>query len=211
MPAGRPVSSPEQRQLRVKGYHMWLDGALDNGKRTSLRAIAMSLGVTVGTVQYWREHDHWDAKVNQALLQHTLKETESASTLANLLRASLYDNMKVLNEIIRDKQSKPIIRIKAISEYADICHKLKVVQPDDLNTIQTQSAVMADFKDDLDGDGRSSGDGKRSEDIPENGQSSRQGDGSREQLPARVDDAGTEEAECVVHGVGPSEIRSDGP
>ena len=134
----------------------------------------MTLGVTVGTIQYWRTTDKWDAKVNQALLQHTLKETESASTLANLLRASLYDNMKVLNEIIRDKASKPIIRIKAISEYADICHKLKVVQPDDLNQIQTKSAVMADFKDDLDGaqvqsdgsgidgDGRDGGDGSES-------------------------------------------------
>src|SRR6266480_5386842 len=174
MPAGRPVSSPEQSALRVKGYQLWLNGAMDDGKRTSLRAIAMTLGVTVGTIQYWRTTDKWDAKVNQALLQHTLKETESASTLANLLRASLYDNMKVLNEIIRDKASKPIIRIKAISEYADICHKLKVVQPDDLNQIQTKSAVMADFKDDLDGaqvqsdgssldgDGRDGGDGSES-------------------------------------------------
>jgi predicted transcriptional regulator len=158
MPAGKPVQTAEQRALRVKGYNLWLAGAMDNGKRMSVRAIAMTLGVTVSAVQYWREHDKWDARVNQALIEHTVKETESASTLANLLRASLYDNMKVLNEIIRDKQMKPLIKIKAISEYADICHKLKVVQPDDLNQIKTNTAVMAEFKDDLDGnDGRGAG------------------------------------------------------
>jgi hypothetical protein len=211
MPAGRPVNSPEQREIRVKGYNMWLAGGMDNGKRMSLRSIAMTLGVTVGTVQYWREHDHWDAKVNQALLQHTLKETESASTLANLLRASLYDNMKVLNEIIRDKATKPIIKIKAISEYADICHKLKVVQPDDLNTIQNQSAVMADFKDDLDGNGRSSGNGEPAKDSLPNGHPEGQGDGPGVELQAGLDDSGAEVPERLVHGVGPDEVRSDGP
>jgi hypothetical protein len=127
---------------------MYLNGAME-GKRISFRSIAMTLGVTMGAVQYWRDQDRWEVKVNQALTEYTLEQTESASNLANLLRASLYDNMKVLNNIIRDPKMKPIIRIKAISEYADICNKLKVIQPEDL-TQTLPAKLAAGFKDDLD-------------------------------------------------------------
>jgi hypothetical protein len=134
------------------------------GKRISFRSIAMTLGVTMGAVQYWRDQDRWEVKVNQALTEYTLEQTESASNLANLLRASLYDNMKVLNNIIRDPKMKPIIRIKAISEYADICNKLKVIQPEDL-TQTLPAKLAAGFKDDLDaasGAGIDDGDGRGS-------------------------------------------------
>jgi hypothetical protein len=130
---------------------MYLNGAME-GKRISFRSIAMALGVTMGAVQYWRDTDRWEVKVNQALTEYTLEQTESASNLANLLRASLYDNMKVLNNIIRDPKMKPIIRIKAISEYADICNKLKVIQPEDL-TQTLPAKLAAGFKDDLDAAG----------------------------------------------------------
>jgi hypothetical protein len=161
---------------------MYLNGAME-GKRISFRSIAMTLGVTMGAVQYWRDQDRWEVKVNQALTEYTLEQTESASNLANLLRASLYDNMKVLNNIIRDPKMKPIIRIKAISEYADICNKLKVIQPEDL-TQTLPAKLAAGFKDDLDaassagidaGDGRGSvrptaaGYGSGNGDVPSDG------------------------------------------
>jgi Phage terminase small subunit len=148
MAAGRPTDTPEQRALRVKAFDIYLKGLTDTGKQVSMRGIAMTLGVTISTVVYWRTHDKWDERVNAQLDERAVQANRSAKAVSALLRASFYRHIGVLNAIIADGKLGPLVRIKAISEFADICHKLRVIQTDDLN----QSPVLpGGFKDDIHG------------------------------------------------------------
>jgi hypothetical protein len=151
----KPIQTEEQKRLRVTAYEMYLKGHLDQGKKISFRAIAMALGVTDGAVRYWWTHDRWDQRIDSALTQRTIATTRGSQAISNLLRSSLYQNMVVLNRIIADDARTDGIRIKAISEFADICLKLKVIQPEDLLGTPTTAPTPA-FKDDLNGyvDGR---------------------------------------------------------
>jgi hypothetical protein len=110
----------------------------------------MALGVTDGAVRYWWKHDRWDTRLDTALTQRTVATTRGSQAISNLLRASLYNNMVVLNGIIADDRRSDSIRIKAISEFADICLKLKVIQPEDLLQVPKLSATPT-FTDDLPG------------------------------------------------------------
>ncbi len=158
MPAGKPVQSREQQSLRVRAFEAYLQGHQNQGRKPSFRAIAMALGVTENAVRYWCMKDKWDVKVDALLNEKLVSAAKGTKAVANLLRSNLYENLTVLNRIIRDDTEKPLIRIRAISEFSDICIKLKVIEPGDLD--QKPTAALSGFKDDLDANSRSGIDGR---------------------------------------------------
>src|SRR5207245_11741090 len=111
----------------------------------------MALGVTENAVRYWCTKDKWDVKVDALLNEKLVSAAKGTKAVANLLRSNLYENLTVLNRIIRDDAEKPLIRIRAVSEFADICIKLKVIEPGDLD--QKPTAALSGFKDDVDANG----------------------------------------------------------
>ncbi len=148
MPGGKPVQTREQQSLRVRAFEGYLQGHQNQGRKPSFRAIAMALGVTENAVRYWCTKDKWDVKVDALLNEKLVSAAKGTKAVANLLRSNLYENLTVLNRIIRDDVEKPLIRIRAISEFADICIKLKVIEPGDLD--QKPTAALSGFKDDVD-------------------------------------------------------------
>ena len=148
MPGGKPVQSREQQALRIRAFEAYLQGHQNQGRKPSFRAIAMALGVTENAVRYWCMKDKWDVKVDALLNEKLVSAAKGTKAVANLLRSNLYENLTVLNRIIRDDAEKPLIRIRAVSEFADICIKLKVIEPGDLD--QKPTAALSGFKDDLD-------------------------------------------------------------
>jgi|SRR5712691_1914736 len=153
MPGGKPVQSREQQALRIRAFEAYLQGHQNQGRKPSFRAIAMALGVTENAVRYWCMKDKWDVKVDALLNEKLVSAAKGTKAVANLLRSNLYENLTVLNRIIRDDAEKPLIRIRAVSEFADICIKLKVIEPGDLD--QKPTAALSGFKDDLDANGSS--------------------------------------------------------
>ena len=148
MPGGKPIQSREQQALRIRAFEGYLQGHQNQGRKPSFRAIAMALGVTENAVRYWCTKDKWDVKVDALLNEKLVSAARGTKAVANLLRSNLYENLTVLNRIIRDDTEKPLIRIRAVSEFADICIKLKVIEPGDLD--QKPTAVLGGFKDDID-------------------------------------------------------------
>lgn len=151
MPGGKPPQTPEQQSLRLRGYELYLIPDKE-GRRRSFRAIAMTLGVTFGTVLYWRKKDKWDERVSAALHTQTVAaqvSIERGQGIAALLRASLHEHIGTLNSLIRDTTQKASVRLAAIRELADICLKLKAIDPADLMPIKPRRDLS--FKDDLHG------------------------------------------------------------
>src|SRR5437899_7548183 len=148
MPGGKPLQTREQQALRIRAFEGYLQGHQNQGRKPSFRAIAMALGVTENAVRYWCTKDKWDVKVDALLNEKLVSAAKGTKAVANLLRSNLYENLTVLNRIIRNDEEKPLIRIRAVSEFADICIKLKVIEPGDLD--QKPTAALSGFKDDVD-------------------------------------------------------------
>jgi hypothetical protein len=150
MPPGKPPQTPEQRALRLRAYELYL--AVDqDGRRRSLRSIAMQVGVTLGTVQYWRKVDKWDDRVAKAMQAQTAAAGAGAKAIAALLRTSLYEHIGTLNHIARDMTLRPADRIKAVGELADIAIKLKAIDPGDMADNRATLGRSLDFEDDVHG------------------------------------------------------------
>lgn len=143
----KPEQTPEQRSLRLRGYELYLAGD-GEGRRRSLRSIAMTLGVTLSSVQYWRRVDKWDERVSAAMQAIEAADHRANGALGALLRQSLYDHVVTLNTIIRDSTLPAKMRVDATKAFVDICHKLKVVTPEDLDKPRGTRQSF-DFKDDL--------------------------------------------------------------
>jgi hypothetical protein len=149
MPAGKPEQTPEQRALRLRGYELWLTTD-EEGKRRSMRSVAMALGVTLGTIQYWRRVDKWDERLKKSLGVTTAANERASGALGALLRQSLYEHISTLNDIIRDAGTKVERKLAAIKELGNLAHKLKAISPADLMESSGPPKTF-DFKDDLDG------------------------------------------------------------
>jgi hypothetical protein len=145
----KPPQTPEQRALRLRGYELYL--TVDSeGRRRSLRSIAMELGVTLATVQYWRKRDRWDERVQQALRAQAASAQAGAKAIGALLRTTLHEHVETLASLARDPTLKPADRIRAVRELAEIAIKLKAIDPADLAEANRPAAALS-FKDDLDG------------------------------------------------------------
>jgi len=139
--------TPEVRATRLRGYELYLATDQD-GRRRSMRAISMALGVTVGAVQYWKRKDRWEERVADALQERTSAEGASNMALGALLRQSLFEHVGTLNAMARDKVASAKDRLAAIRELADITIKLKAVDPTDLLADKPKKELPK-FKDNL--------------------------------------------------------------
>lgn len=119
----RPIDDPAVEGRRVKAWHLYL-GDLD-GKRRSMRSIALELGVSNRAVQYWREKDGWDAKLDEVLTKKADAEAKRAEEVTGLLQRSLSEHVLTLNKVIRGAK-KDADKIKGIVAFVDIYRKLGV-------------------------------------------------------------------------------------
>ena len=148
---GRPPVTIEQLQRRKRAYDMWASGILEKGTPASIRSIAMELGVTVGSVNYWRQADAWDTKMGKDAARRQIRVARDSNNLVDMLRTSMYKHMRKLNGIINDPQMSIDVQLKAIAAYMSICSKLKLIQPDMLAAFgKENAATITGFKDDLD-------------------------------------------------------------
>ena len=128
------IPTPEQDARRDEAFEMYRAGA-------SLRKIAQNAGVTLSTVQWWRDKDGWAARAD------ALMPTDSAA-IGDLLRGGFSEAIQCLNQIIvSPTKEEGETRIRAILAYAKICKDLGVIRRGDL--AKTPAALAAGFDDDL--------------------------------------------------------------
>lgn len=134
-------STPENEAKRLRAFELYM-GSTAEGKRRSLRSISQELGVSLNTVQYWRDKDHWEARVSQAL-QTAGRAAELASqSLKLLLRDHLRKGIHALGAIVESGSARD--KISAIKQLADITVRLNAL---DLGDGSVQA--MPEWKDDL--------------------------------------------------------------
>jgi uncharacterized protein YjcR len=95
------------------------------GRSVALRQIAKELGVTLRTVQNWRDKDGW-AKLREEAVFQTGKDpdVDVTTALKEHMTGMLLGHIKRLDAIIKSKKTKPADRIRATGEYVSIYRRL---------------------------------------------------------------------------------------
>lgn len=117
-------TTPKEAE-RLKAYELYLNANLQ-GKRRSMRSIALELGVNPTTVTRWAEMDGWSQKVHAALLQTTQAAEATQNALKRLVRRGLLDGLTELHRIAT-KADRESDRIGAVRAMVDIALRIDAV------------------------------------------------------------------------------------
>jgi hypothetical protein len=137
------VTETDNSAKRLKAYELYLSAGLD-GKRRSLRSIAQELGLHLSTIQWYRDKDAWDTKLDAAMHAAGKAEELVQSSLKLKLRAAVFDGIEQLNKIVKDSENDQH-RVLAFRELVSTALKTSSLDPKLAHDMSS-----ADFKDDLD-------------------------------------------------------------
>jgi hypothetical protein len=117
-------STPENEAKRLRAYELFVSATTD-GKRRSIRSISQELGVSLSTVQYWRDHDNWERRVREAMLSAGQAAEMASSHVKMALRKGLLEGIDQLHSIITKGDNRE--KILAFKALVDTSVRLRAV------------------------------------------------------------------------------------